>query len=114
MSSFSRILLARVATLILWLSFAAATPVNGQALSKAEFLSLYSGMPTSEVLRRASDGDTYALLEMGNRYAAGSSGVPQNPSEAARLYSLTYQRGYPGGNSVGRLPLHPIPFLQVV
>ncbi len=108
MSSFSR-LSARIAAalsagLLLWMLGSA----NGQTLSKEAYLAQYSNMTNPEVLRRSSAGDTYAMAELGSRYAAGNPGVPQNVSEAARLYSLAYQRGYPGGDWLGRLPLHPI------
>ena len=52
------------------------------------FDSLYPGLVTDTMIIRAVEGDVLAQLELGNRLAAGSGGLPRNPSAAASWYEL--------------------------
>jgi len=77
-------------------------------LTNQEHHDLYADMPAADVLDLADDGDPFATLELGNRLAAGTGGLPQNQSEAARHYSLAARRGFPGSPTTDGIGKNPI------
>jgi len=80
-----------------------------ETLTPDEFSERYGDLPSVDVLRLAQSGDRHAIFEMANRFAAGSGNLPKNFSQAARYYSLAYQRGFPRSKPMGRLSHVPIP-----
>ena len=112
MSYLFRIIRCFAALLILAFTVS-ISPVSAQSagqvsLTAQQFEELYTELPAADVLSKASAGDPYAILEMGNRFAAGTGGFPFNQSEAARYFSLASSIGYPGSPSLEGIPRNPI------
>jgi len=110
MPCFSR----KLALLALWtVTVFFASTAHAQStlpqLTSQEHQAQYGSMPAIEVLRLSGAGDAYATLEMGNRLATGSGGFPRNQNEAARLYSLAAQTGFPGAPSIDGIGTYPLP-----